>query len=126
VRQRLAELGLTAAEVLARLSDLARGSLEPFVQISAAGELHFDLSSPHALQHLHLIKTLRVKRKRLVESGRAWEHEWIEIELHDAQAALFQLGRHYKLFTNRVEPHLTLNVQGLESMLDKVYGKRRT
>lgn len=118
---------MSANEALARLTAQARGTLEPFVRVSRDGGIDFDLTSQQAIDHLHLIKKLRVKRRRTVQAGQEWESEIIEIELHDAQAALIQIGRHHRLFTDRVETNFpTLSIQGLEEALDKAYGSRNT
>jgi hypothetical protein len=48
-------LNVSANEVLARLTEYARASIDHFVKISADGFLSIDLSSPEALDHLYLI-----------------------------------------------------------------------
>jgi phage terminase small subunit len=126
INSRLAESGLSAAEVLARLTNQARGSFSCFIRLTDAGQIDFDFSSREAQDHVHLIKRLRVKRRRVEKAGQAWEHEWIEIELIDAQAALIQLGRHHRLFTDRIESIHPLTIPGLDELLDKTYGKRRS
>ena len=47
-----------------------------------------------------------------------------KIELYDAQAALVQLGKHHRLFIERVEEMSTVehHIIGLDSLLEKVYG----
>lgn len=90
-------------EVLARLSDMARATHYPFVEIDDnEGTIYFDFSSPEAKSHLHLIKKIHSKRKRLVsgkgEDAQTWEHEWTEVELHDAKDALKLIGQHEQLF----------------------------
>ncbi len=80
--------------------------------------------SQQAIDHLHLIKKIRLKRRRSLKAGQEWEQETIEIELHDAQAALIQIGRHHRLFTDRVEKFGPLNILGFEEALEKAYGKR--
>src|SRR5262245_1998959 len=93
---RLAELKMSADEVLTRLADHARCSLEDF--LSPGGNL--DLAKARDGGKLHLIKKHRETRRYF--KGELSE-ETVEIELHDAQAALVHLGKHHKLFTDKQE-----------------------
>jgi phage terminase small subunit len=107
ISKRLKEQSMEADEVLARLTDHARGNHRPFVRINEDGFIEFDFSNPEALEHLHLIKKIKTKRTRRVE-GRGknaveWEDEWVEVELHDPQRALELLGKANKLFVERHE-----------------------
>lgn len=107
VRHLLKEKAMPAEEVLARLGDMARATHHPFIRIDSDGFIYFDFSEPEAINHLHLIKKIKTKRERRVDgngkSAETWEGEWVEVELHDAKDALVQLGRHYKLFTDKLE-----------------------
>jgi phage terminase small subunit len=69
IAERQRQHSMSANEALARLTDQARESLEPFIRISRDDTLDFDLTSPEALDHLHLIKKIRVKRRRGLEAG---------------------------------------------------------
>ena len=122
IEERQRNKGMSADEALARLADQARGSIIHFIHVTSNGMIEFDFSTQEALDNIHLIKKVCIKRKRVADAGVIWEHEWIEVELHDAQAALVLLGRHHRLFTDRADVDLTLNVEGLDAMLDKVYG----
>jgi len=95
VEQRMGEMALTANEVLARLAEHARGSIADFM----VGN-NLDLQAARESGKLHLAK----KIKRTTRSDDA-DHLYttLEIELYDAQAALVHLGRHHKLFTDKVE-----------------------
>lgn len=114
ISRKLKEHAMDAEEVLARLTDHARGDHRPFVRISDDGFIYFDFSSPEALEHLHLIKKIKTKRARRVEGGgedrEEWEDEWVEVELHDPQRALELLGKANKLFVDRHEHSGQLNV----------------
>jgi len=96
------------------------------MRVSANGMIEFDLSTPEAQENLHLIKKIRTKRSRMVEGKGAnaptWEHEWTEVELYDALAALLAMGKHYRLFMEKVEQDKSINIEGLEAILNKVYG----
>ena len=81
---------MSPGEVIARLSEQARGNIGDFVTIEG-GEARIDLDKARRRHKLHLIKRLR-----LGERG-------VEVDLYDAQDALIQLGRHYRLFVDRVQ-----------------------
>jgi len=107
ISERLKEQAMGGEEVLARLTDHARGDHRPFVRISEDGFVYFDFSNPEALEHLHLIKKIKTKRARRVEGKgekkTEWEDEWVEVELHDPQHALELLGKANRLFVERRE-----------------------
>jgi phage terminase small subunit len=81
---------MPAGEILARLSDHARGSMEDFFSVRGRG-ITLDLKKAAERGVLHLIK-----RYSKTKQG-------VTIELHDPQAALQLLGRHYRLFIDRTE-----------------------
>jgi hypothetical protein len=104
-----------STEVLGRLSDMARATVLPFIRISEDGAVFFDFSDPDAKNYFHLIKKVKTKRTRRL-TGRGddveqWEDEWVEVELHDAQAALVNMGRHHKLFTDQQEVSGTITTK---------------
>ncbi len=107
ISRRVAEVTMSANEVLLRLADQARGNFRPFVKISEDGFVYFDFSNPEAADHLHLVKKIETKRTRRVEGrgqdAEAWEDEWVRVELVDSRAALALLARHHKLLTDRVD-----------------------
>jgi hypothetical protein len=86
---RLSVVAMATNEVLARLSEFAAGSLEPFIEIDESGE-HFtiNLKSARKAGALRLIKRLR-----------AGKHG-PEIEIHSRLDALEKLARYYGLFSN--------------------------
>lgn len=108
IRQRLAEFKMGADEVLARLSDQARGSLDDFIDVSEPGhgiEGATDVIEAKAIAggwKLNLVKAEQRGKLHLLKKIKSGQ--WgPEIELYDAQAALALLGRHHKLFTDMVE-----------------------
>jgi phage terminase small subunit len=104
IQERLAELKMSADEVLTRLTGQARGSLAPFLRRDADGDLFgFDLGET---QPLHLFKkasSTRRKQNGGDDKDETVTIETVAIELYDAQAALQLLGKHHKLFTDKVE-----------------------
>lgn len=85
------ERRMSPDEVIARLSDHARGSMRDFLTIDADGNARVDMKKAEGAGRLHLIR-----RFRAGERG-------VEVDLYDAQEALIQLGRHYRLFVDRVQ-----------------------
>jgi len=103
IQARLAELKMSADEVLTRLTDHARGSLAPFIRRDADGDLYgFNLSDT---QPLHLIKKASITRRRQQDDAKdeIVTVETVTLELYDSQTALQLLGKHHKLFTDKVE-----------------------
>jgi len=113
IQQRLAELKMGADEVLVRLTDHARGSLAPFLRRTPDGELRgFDLSDD---KPLHLLQKISITTRRLKDDE---TEEKIALELHPVQGALVQLGKHHKLFTDKVE-HTGADGQPLFKVYEK-------
>jgi phage terminase small subunit len=106
ISERLAELAMEADEVLVRLAEHARGSLACFLR-EVNGELWPDLTTDEAKQHLHLLKKIKPKKRVGGTAEDQWVETEIELELHDPQAALVHIGRHHKLFTDRLEQELS-------------------
>jgi phage terminase small subunit len=127
ITQRLKKFHMGADEALMLLACQARASIRPFLKITPQGLISFDFSTPEALENIQLIKKIRSKRSRRVtgrgEDAEEWEDEVVELELHDGQVALQLLGKHLGLFENKPEQFPQLHIEGLDEMLDKVYGK---
>ncbi len=107
IARRYAERCPSPDEVLARLGDHARGSLEPFVSQSG-DRVCVDITTEAAASKLHLVKKLKTKERSGGRGDDRWTETETEIELHDPQAALVHLGRHYKLFTDKTEQAVTI------------------
>ena len=107
IDRRFTEQVMAPSEVLKRLSDMSRANLFPFIRITDEGFTYFDFSHPDAKNYFHLIKKIKTKRTRRIEgkgeNAEAWEDEWIEVELHDAQSALEKIGKYHHLFKDEVE-----------------------
>ena len=97
IKRRLDEKAMSADEVLTRLADMARASIEGFLKFPQKGRKPaLDLKQAQESGLLHLVKKLKYNTR-----GQ------IEVELHDAQAALQLIGRHHNLFKDQIQ---TLNV----------------
>lgn len=99
ISARIAAIVMSADEVLLRLADQARGSVESFLTIED-GFWKIDITKAKTASALHLIKKLK-----------EGEHG-LEIELYDAQAALVHLGKHLGLFSDR-QMNLNVDLKGL-------------
>lgn len=93
IQRRVSDRAMTADEVLIRLADIARGSMEEFVTFWDGVPLpKLDLAKAQKAGKFGLVKKLKY--------GKDGE---VEFELYDAQAALVQLGKANKLFVERQE-----------------------
>lgn len=100
VEARLKEKAMGADEVLARLSDHGRGNIADFLDESG----RFSLAEARANGKLHLVKKLKeTRRTEHPKLGESVTTVTIEVELHDPQAALVHIGRHWQMFTERTE-----------------------
>ncbi len=102
IAKRFEARAMPKEEVISRLSDMARGTHYPFIEVDSDGFVYFDFSSPEAKAHLHLIKKIKSKRNRQItgkgDDIMTWEGEWVEVELHDAKDALKLIGQYERLF----------------------------
>lgn len=90
IDRHLNEKALAANEVLARLADMARASIDDVATVDPkTGEIKFDFLKAAENGKLHLISEIS-----FTEFGP-------KVKLHDAQTALIQLGRCHGLFRDR-------------------------
>ena len=87
IAERLRDSAMPAQEVLARLSQIARGSMDDFVKFDANGNPTVDLQQAKERGALPLVKRISVTK-----AGK------VSLELYSAFDALTQLARHYSLF----------------------------
>lgn len=94
IDKRLTRHKMSAAMVLARLSDMAMSNIADFADISDASDLKKYRHKAHVIK----------KFKKTVHHTRDNEtFTTIELELYGADSALVNLGRHYKLFTDSIK-----------------------
>jgi phage terminase small subunit len=101
IQVRLDEMTLSANEVLARLAEQARADYKDFLQVAGNGDVALDLAKAEG--KTHLIKKISQRRSVRSTKDSVIDETILSLELHDAQAALVQLGKYYKLFTEKVE-----------------------
>lgn len=94
IEQRIAELKANADEVLLRLAEHSRGSIEDFI----GSDNGVDIESAKTKNKLHLVRKLKQTTRYDKDGGKSTT---LEIELYDAQAATVQLGRAMGLFIDK-------------------------
>jgi phage terminase small subunit len=122
IKARIEEKAMSADEVLLRLADMARGDISDLMALTPGGftfELMVKDAEGNYIPNPKTKLIRKIKQKVTTMLGKtedAEDREIIEteIELYDAQAALVQLGRHHKLFTDKTEViqrsyHVTLD-----------------
>lgn len=99
IRRVWKERAMEAEEAIARMSAIAKADLHPFIQVDDDGFTYFNFADPQAQEYLFLVKKMKTKRERRVDDNdNTWEGEWVEVELHDAYAALRDIAKmHGKL-----------------------------
>lgn len=112
VQERLNEAAMSANEVLARLSKIARGEIVDFLDEDGK----FDLKTARRLHKAGLLKKIKSKRtSKRVDSMTEGEednretletslvYEEVEFEMYSAHEALRDLGKYHKLLNDRHE-----------------------
>ena len=113
IQRRVSEKAMTADEVLIRLAEQARGSMDDFVSFRPGVKLPLlDLEKAHDAGKFGLVKKL----KYTSDGG-------VEFELYDAQAALVQLGKVHRLFTDKSEVNGAVTVKD-ETLTDDERAER--
>jgi hypothetical protein len=114
IKARLAEMHLSADEVLTKLGQTARFDPLQFLDFNELGEVNIDLA---AIRNAGLGGVVR--KIAYDKNGR------LAVEFHDSQAAQKLIGQHHKLFTQRHEvetPDLAPLPDLLKDLIAKVYG----
>ena len=111
IERLLSEYAMSSVEVLACLSDQARGTYQHFLRFTEDGFPVVDFSTDDAQDHLYLVKSLKPKIIHVTEgegeNKKEYEITWMDIELYDAQRALELLAKAYGLFR---DVHIHLNM----------------
>lgn len=92
---------MKADEVLMRLAEHARGDIGDL--LTDDGE-SIDWQKAKKARKTHLVKKVSIRtERRTIGDDKEVETETRSIELYDAQGALVQIGRHHKLFAEKIE-----------------------
>jgi len=119
VQQRLTETAMSANEVLMRLAEQARGDIGEYI-VKDGGSFTIDIESAKESKRTHLIKKLTQRRFVRTTDDYRDEETTITVEMYDAQAALVQLGKHHKLFTDKVEMSGDIDIAFVNVDVDKL------
>ncbi len=112
IEERLTDIHMGADEVLRLLADQARGDIADLMAFSTVShELDLVEVDPKTGEvkpkpQTKLIKKLKQRTITYLAKGKSdedREENILEIELYDAQAALALIGKHHKLFAERIE-----------------------
>lgn len=90
IEARLDEVHMGSDEALKLLADMARGDLADFMAISSMG---FSLDLEHAREQNKTKLIKKVRQQTVIDGKQDKETHTIDIELHDAQAALEKILR---------------------------------
>lgn len=119
ISRRLSETVMSADEVLMRLADHARGDIGNYI-VKSGGDLRIDIEAAKEAKRTHLIKKLT--QRHFVRKTDDYEDEEtiITIEMYDAQAALVHIGKHHRLFTDKVEMSGDIDIAFVNVDVDKL------
>lgn len=91
---RLDEVALTSDEILSRLSDIATGSLEQFIEVRDDGGYQLNLTKAKRKRRLHCLK--KIKQGQF----------GVELVMHDPLNALDKLGKYRRLWSDGAESEI--------------------
>ncbi len=114
IQARIEELKVSADEVLLRLAEHARGDMADFVDPNTMAIKFSDAAQKGKMRLVKKFKTVTRKEPSRNGDDTIDTIETVEFELYDAQSALALLGRHHKLFTDKVEHSGEINPVGEE------------
>ena len=103
ISDRTSEFAMSPEEILANLADVGRNSsIVPLIDAHAYGKPTFNLvgADGQLKPETRFIKSMTVT------------DDSVKVELHDKIAALVQLGKYHKLWTERTETSGTLEITG--------------
>lgn len=107
IKRVLEEKAMGVEEAIARVGAIARADHYPFIEIDKDGFVYFNFADPQAQEHLYLIKKIKTKREKRIDGqgkdAEEWEGEWVEVELHDAHAALRDILKMHGKLSEKVD-----------------------
>lgn len=112
INELLEEFHLTRNEALARLAFMARGSMEDFIDENTGA---IDTLKAKRAHQLHLVKKYKSKVTTFTtKDGNEGEIVETEVELHDAQSAIVNIGKHLGLWNDAA-----ININVLNQLSDE-------
>lgn len=111
IERRLSELTMSANEVLHRLGEQARGSLEHFVRFEDDGTFWVDLDKARDAGVLHLVKEVKQEKKDFYyDSGESETTYRTMVKLYDAQNALRIILEHHQKAGSGPQEHVVMSL----------------
>jgi len=125
ISRRLSESAMSADEVLMRQAEIARSDIGEFLEQTEDGEVSIRLTDAKtkAPKRTHLIK--RITQRKVVRTMKDMTETetTLTLELHDAQAAQVQLGKHHKLWTDRIEEKAEVEIKNINDITERLAGR---
>ncbi len=112
IRARIAEVAMSADEILVRLADIARGSMEDFIrfieeEVGVEEEIESGVEGTPARKRIDwvidLVQAAEAGKLHLVKSIEMGPWGLKKIDLYDKMEVLALLGKHHRLFVERLE-----------------------
>lgn len=101
ISKRLTETAMSADEVLMRLAEQGRGDMGQFL-VKDGDAITIDLEAMKQAGKTHLIKRISQTKRRRTTKDVTEEEVSTTLELYNAQTAQQLIGKHHKLFTDKV------------------------
>jgi phage terminase small subunit len=109
VSERVAELAMAPAEVLARIADIANGTVADFIDVERWGAPRLDVPKAAQAGKLNLIKKVSVT-------------QWgVDFELYDRMDALKTLAKYHGLLVDRIKSDVKAEVDVTDANGAKAY-----
>lgn len=115
------KLEITAERILAELAKIGYANMLDYMSITPDGEPFVDLSALTPEQAA-AIGEVTIEDFKDGRGEDARDVRRVKFKLHDKRAALVDLGRHLKLFTDKVEHDAS---DPLKAFLDRIDGRSR-
>jgi len=101
IEKRLSKLAMSADEVLFRLTEQSKATLEHFIQFQNDGTFWVDLDKAKDAGVLHLAKEVKQDKKVYRDKDGNTETTYrTAVKIHDSQSALDKLMRYYGLYND--------------------------
>lgn len=113
IQKRVDEVAMSSNEVLKRLTDWGRGSIEPFLTSDDYSEA-LSVNSDKAKDKLGLIKKIKQNERVLKSEGEQDGqvlNRTFELELHDPKDAVDKIARIRGMYNDRIEHSGKVNFQ---------------
>ena len=122
IQRRVDAHTMSANEVLLRQAEIARSDIGEFLEQAEDGEVSVRLTDPktNERKRTHLIK--RITQRKVVRTIKDMTETetTLTLELHDAQAAQVQLGKHHKLWTDRIEEKAEVEIKNVHDITERL------